>query len=294
MRNITMAVRTKSSASRADRSRASPWDLRVEGILPVWRVTAVAVSRPERVLIETEGTESESAAEVRPAAVWQDPKRRDHERRDRRRSWYRGSDDWAAVAGPRVRPLCEVESEPPDRGLAAPLCEEPAVRLAPACPLAECPPEWPPPECEPPEMGSRRRRQDSLSQASVESMRQRPFLSPEADIPQLFCTHSPASSTETGHARMEPLLLDGRRASRGRHRALSCMLRAPLSLLAPLAGIRPRTAGRCVCQRQLRDRSHAPLLDRVTRSHVGAGHVVQGGVGQTQGQVRTQRLPTRV
>jgi len=37
------------------------------------------------------------------------------------------------------------------------------------------------------------------------------------------------------------------------------VLRAPVSLMAPLAGIRSRIAGSCVCQRQLRDRSHAPL-----------------------------------
>jgi hypothetical protein len=37
---------------------------------------------------------------------------------------------------------------------------------------------------------------------------------------------------------MEPLLLYRPRAHRGRHRALRCVLRAPLSFVAPLAGIR--------------------------------------------------------
>jgi hypothetical protein len=85
----------------------------------------------------------------------------------------------------------------------------------------------------------------------------------------------PTSSTETGHAQLEPLLLRQPRASRRRHRARLGVVRAPLRLLAPLAGIRPRAAGGCVCQRQLRDRSDAPL-HRVTPSWAAAGQDSSG------------------
>ena len=54
-----------------------------------------------------------------------------------------------------------------------------------------------------------------------------------------------------------------RRAGRRRHRALPGVLRAPCCRVASPAGIRSRTAGRCVCQRQLRDRSD-PSLRRLT------------------------------
>jgi hypothetical protein len=85
----------------------------------------------------------------------------------------------------------------------------------------------------------------------------------------------PTSSTETGHAQLEPLLLRQPRASRRRHRARPGVVRAPLRLLAPLAGIRSRAAGGCVCQRQLRDRSDAPL-HRVTPSWAAAGQDSSG------------------
>jgi hypothetical protein len=87
------------------------------------------------------------------------------------------------------------------------------------------------------------------------------FVHSHADIPrsrsELFA--------ETGHTRMEPLLPHWFHASRSRDRTLPGLLRSPVSGMAPLADFRSRTVGRCVCQRQLPDRSDGSF-HRVTAS----------------------------
>jgi hypothetical protein len=83
----------------------------------------------------------------------------------------------------------------------------------------------------------------------------KPFFSLEADIPR-FLYPRPTFSARNRTRQMEPMLLQQAPCLPDVVivRSLTCYVHAATPV-APLAGIRSRAAGRCVCQRQRRDRS---------------------------------------